>query len=227
MQALAPEIGFLFAGICYIAWWFLCGKVIPLGWFPNNAKDGSLRYVLFKRNLAVFLFFILPLVFLFLTNLNFTDWFSLRNGHKTLMISLALSFPLLIITFLTGRQPENLQSYPEIRMKQWNTQHILLSSLSWMAYLFAYEFLFRGCMFFLLLSKYNLALALTVNVVVYSFAHFPKNLRETLAAIPFGTILCLACAYTDNIWPAVTSHIVLALSNEWIALYTIRKRNML
>jgi len=227
MQTLAPETGFLFAGICYIGWWVLCGKVISNGWFSTRAGKGSLRFVLFKRSLAVLLFFLLPWLFLHFTHQNFLDWFSLRNAHNTAIVSVALSIPLIIISLITGRRPENLQLYPEIRMEQWNGKLVLLSALSWIAYLFAYEFLFRGCMFFLLLSKYNLPLALTVNLVVYSFAHFPKNLRETMASIPFGAVLCWACSFTGNIWPAVIAHIVLALSNEWIALHAVTKHQQL
>jgi len=82
-------------------------------------------------------------------------------------------------------------------------------------------------MFFLLLKNYNFTLAFAINVIVYSFAHFPKNMRETLAALPFGGILCWACSYTENIWPAIIAHIVLALSNEWIALYAITREKRL
>lgn len=224
MQTLVPETGFLFAGICYIGWWFLCGKVISDGQFSSQTAEGSLRFVLFKRSLAVLLFFLLPLIFLYFTHQNFLNWFSLLNIHGTAIVSIILSIAVLIINLLNRRRPENLQLYPEIRTEQWNRNLILLSALSWIAYLFAYEFLFRGCMFFLLLSKYNLPLALAVNIIVYSFAHFPKKIRETLAAIPFGAMLCWACSFTGNIWPAIIAHIVLALSNEWIALHAIFKR---
>ncbi len=227
MQVLAPETGFLFAGVCYIGWWFVCEKVISKGCYFSRDGEGSLRYVLFRRSLAVLLFFLLPLVFLQLTHQRFQDWFSLRNFSDTALVSIALSVPLIIINLITGKRPENLQWYPEIRIEHWNGKLILLSALSWIAYLFAYEFLFRGCMFFLLLSKYNFPLAFTVNVIVYSFAHFPKNIRETLAAIPFGAILCWACSYTGNIWPAVIAHIVLALSNEWIALHAVTRHQQL
>ncbi|MGB9746213.1 MAG: CPBP family intramembrane glutamic endopeptidase [Bacteroidales bacterium] len=227
MNTLAPETGFLFAGICYVAWWYLCGKIITKGLFSIHASKGTLGYVLYKRILAVFFFFLLPLVFLRFTHQNFLDWFSLSNVYETAIVSIAISAPLIIINLINGKQAENLQLYPEIRTEQWDGKLILLSAVSWIAYLIAYEFLFRGCMFFLLLKNYNFTLALVINVIVYSFAHFPKNMRETLAALPFGAILCWACSYTENIWPAIIAHIVLALSNEWIALYAITREKRL
>jgi len=97
MNTLAPETGFLFAGICYVAWWYLCGKIITKGLFSIHASEGSLGYVLYKRILAVFFFFLLPLVFLRFTHQNFLDWFSLSNVYETAIVSIAISAPLIII----------------------------------------------------------------------------------------------------------------------------------
>jgi membrane protease YdiL (CAAX protease family) len=93
-----------------------------------------------------------------------------------------------------------------------------LSAASWVAFLIAYEFMFRGFLLFSSISVLNPAVAIGLNVALYALAHFYKGALEVVGAIPLGIILCYLTMLTGNIWCAVALHSMMALSHEWFSL---------
>ncbi|GAI37228.1 unnamed protein product, partial [marine sediment metagenome] len=61
--------------------------------------------------------------------------------------------------------------------------------------------------------------AIAVNTSIYACTHIPKGFKEAIGAIPFGIILCIITLITGNIWVAFFIHVLLALSNDYFALY--------
>jgi membrane protease YdiL (CAAX protease family) len=96
---------------------------------------------------------------------------------------------------------------------------LIISSLGWIVYLLAYEFLFRGFLLFTCIQSFGIWPAIIINILIYSFAHIPQGLKETAGAIPFGLILCYITILSGTIWPAFILHAVLAISNEWFSIY--------
>ena len=110
---------------------------------------------------------------------------------------------------------------------------ILLNTVGWGLYLLAYEYLFRGILFFGVLPWLGLYATIALNTTIYALAHLPKGAKETIGAIPLGIVVCLITFETGNIWVAFLVHMILALSNDYIALYhhpdmhyTRQKRNL-
>ena len=108
--------------------------------------------------------------------------------------------------------------YPQIRTQNWNLSLLVVSALSWIAYLFAYEFLFRGILFTSSVSLLGIWPAIVLNVGIYSIVHIPKGFKESFWAIVLGVIICLLVVRTGSFWIAFFIHVVLALSNEWFSL---------
>jgi membrane protease YdiL (CAAX protease family) len=54
--------------------------------------------------------------------------------------------------------------------------------------------------------------AIVINVILYSAAHLPKGRSETLAAIPFGAVLCILTLHSGTIWITFFAHLVNALT---------------
>jgi membrane protease YdiL (CAAX protease family) len=140
------------------------------------------------------------------------------NFEKSLLWAGLLSILLVIFNFFYSKNPANLRSYPQIRRKHWGPGLFTLSAVSWGLYLFAYEFMFRGFLLFTCWRAFGMWPAVALNVAFYSAAHFSKGLKESVAAVPFGLILCLITLQTGTVWAAFISHGVLALSNEWFSL---------
>jgi membrane protease YdiL (CAAX protease family) len=130
-----------------------------------------------------------------------------------------LTIPLIIIvSHFQAATPGNLVNYPQIRIEKWSSKIVALSAGSWIAFLVAYEFFFRGFILFASLTVLDPWSAIALNCSLYGFAHFYKGPGETFGAIAVGVLLCYLTLVTGNIWSAVIIHSVMALSNEWFSL---------
>ena len=130
-----------------------------------------------------------------------------------------LAIPMIIIaSYFQAASPGNLAVYPQIRIEKWNSRIVALSAGSWIAFLVAYEFFFRGFILFASLTVLDPWPAIALNCSLYGFAHFYKGPGETFGAITVGVLLCYLTVLTGNIWSAVIIHSVMALSNEWFSL---------
>lgn len=142
------------------------------------------------------------------------------------LIVLGLSFLILALNFFNSPREDNLEMYPQIRKLEWSYFLIGGSAFTWFLYLCSYEFLFRGILLFSSLAVLSQAASISLNICIYALVHIPKGLKETVASIPFGIILCLISINSSSVWPAIILHTVLALSNEWLSLYFHPKINI-
>lgn len=130
-----------------------------------------------------------------------------------------VAIPLvLVVGFFSSRSESNLSMYPQIRVEIWTPTLLFLSGVSWVVFLVAYEFLFRGFLLYATLSVLDPVPAIALNCSLYAFAHFYKGPAETFGAIPVGIFVCYLTILTGNIWSAVFIHSVMALSNEWFSI---------
>ena len=130
-----------------------------------------------------------------------------------------LAIPItLIANYFQASSASNLAIYPQIRINSWSRRIVALSAGSWIAFLVAYEFFFRGFLLFASLTVLEPWSAIALNCSLYGFAHFYKGPGETFGAVILGVILCYLTLLTGNIWSAVAIHSLMALSNEWFSL---------
>jgi membrane protease YdiL (CAAX protease family) len=142
----------------------------------------------------------------------------LSLSSEIIYYTVILSVIIISISFLISRSPVNLKKYPLIKTKIWNIKLLIISSLGWIIYLLAYEFLFRGFLLFTCIQSFGIWPAIIINILVYSLAHVPQGLNETAGAIPFGFVLCFMVILSGAMWPAFFLHVILAISNEWFSI---------
>jgi len=192
-------------------------------WIRKRSARGKLspNRIFAQRLLGVLFLGLLPFGVTWLFQTRDPDLIGLGKGDlsQSLRATVLLSVVIVLIAFFNARKESNLDMYPQIRVKEWSWRLVFWSSLTWTLYLLAYEFLFRGLLFFLVLHAEGFAVATAINVAVYALAHLPKGEKETLGAIPLGFVLCWFTFATGSIWLAVTVHVVMALSNEWLSIY--------
>ncbi len=130
-----------------------------------------------------------------------------------------LALPVIIVaSYFQSSSPANLAIYPQIRIEKWTGRILILSAASWIFFLVAYEFFFRGFLLFGSLTEMDPWPAIALNCTLYGFAHLYKGPGETFGAVVVGVLLCYLTIHTGNIWSAVAIHCVMALSNEWFSL---------
>jgi len=211
--------------VCLIAGFLICTFLPENRGIRNYFKpvaydsDDNTHFILFQRLLVVFFFGFIPLVIIMLSGMSVSDMgLNFNNPAYTLASGFMIGGILVIVNFLNRRNEVNLSMYPVIRKKDWTLSLAALSSLSWIVYLFSYEFLFRGFLLFSMVAESERWNSIVINVVLYSLVHVPKGWKEAVGAIPLGILLCVVCLHAGNIWPAFIAHCCLALSNEWFAL---------
>ena len=174
-----------------------------------------------KRLIGVLWLGILPGTILMIFDDNtpvFNQLFRWRLDLNAFLL-LALIISILMVNYFNASRENNLAMYPQIRKRQWSVSLVIGSSITWLVYLFAYEFLFRGILLFTSLTALTEMTSITLNVSIYTLFHIPKGMKETLASIPFGIILCLVTIEAGSFWIAFLLHSLLALSNEWLSIY--------
>lgn len=183
-------------------------------------KIGNIKTILFTRMLGFFLFGIIPVlsVFFFSENILSSYGVQISNINKSLLWIIPLSPVLITVTYFNSKQKEHLSVYPQIRKANWTSKLLALSMSTWVLYLLAYEFLFRGYLLLVSITFLGIWPAVILNIIIYSLAHIPKGTKETVMAIPFGLVIALSVIHTGNILVAVILHSILALSTEWFSL---------
>jgi len=143
---------------------------------------------------------------------------SFENVLTSLYWILGLGILIVAINFFNPKTPKSLAFYPMIREAVWSRKLAFQNAISWMGYLVGYELMFRGILLFSLVPLLGVWPAIIVNAALYSFAHLPKNVGETVGSIPVGVIFCLLTLHTGTIWIALCVHMVIALSNSFFSL---------
>jgi membrane protease YdiL (CAAX protease family) len=124
------------------------------------------------------------------------------------------SFFFIGLNYFNSKNAELRAIYPELRLKQWTGTSLAIGIGGWILYLAAYEYLFRGLLLFSCIEAFGLWPALTVNLALYAALHLPKGMKEAIAAIPFGGLICYLTIETGSIFPAILIHTLQAVSCE-------------
>ncbi len=137
-----------------------------------------------------------------------------------------IAYPLVILlllvplfSFYSTKNPQLFGVSPGLRVKTWQIQHIALSLLCWLIYLFGYELFFRGILWFLCYSAFGFWWSLIINTVLYSLVHLPKGKILIIGAIPFGILVCTLTHLTGSFFPAFLIHSIMAISAELFSVY--------
>jgi membrane protease YdiL (CAAX protease family) len=207
----------------FIVYWFLAESKKVATYFTkgDSGEKTEVKRVVFQKMVGVIFLGLLPTIVCLLVfpytlaeyGLNF------KNFGDSLYYTGILACLIIPLTLFSARKKDTQEMYPQMRIERWTAKLVFTNSLNWALYLFAYEFLFRGILFMLIYPKVGVIPAIAINTAIYSCTHIPKGMKEALSAIPFGIVLCLLTLETSTIWIAFLAHLVLALSNDYGAIF--------
>lgn len=207
----------IFLGL-YLATNAYCAKVGAKSKTKNRSNETA---VYLQRIFGLLTFGLLTLCYIKLSSkLSLADYGTiLSQPLKTTLWTCSSALIIIPLSVFNSAKPSNLKVYPQIRVQRWNFRLILLSGLSWTAYLLCYEFFFRGFLLFACERATGIYVATAINVILYAVAHLPKGKFETIGAIPFGILLCISAFATGSFWAPFGIHLTMTLSNEWMSIF--------
>lgn len=208
----------------FVFYQFFHAELLRNSFKKQGIRRGSPKEVTLKRISGVLLFGILPAAAFSV----FSDPAELLRFMgpltlKTLWFYLPIATLIVLVNYYTAGGIKNLEMYPEMRIHPWTPRLLVLSAGGWIAYLFAYEFVFRAMLFYTSLELLGFWPAVFLNTGLYALVHLPKNYRETFGSMYYGFIICALVIYTGSFWIAFFLHLTLALSNEWFSVYEFSK----
>ncbi|TVR05848.1 MAG: CPBP family intramembrane metalloprotease [Spirochaetaceae bacterium] len=141
---------------------------------------------------------------------------SLPGGSPWWTVAPVVGFLVLVMIRPRGRV--NTDFYPQVRALRWDRARIVRNSFFWILYLVAYEFIFRGFLFFPLIPVMGLEATVAVNCALYALAHLYKGAGEAFGAFFLGILLCAIAYATGSFLVPLVVHIILALGNDYLAV---------
>ena len=175
----------------------------------------------FFRMAGFFFFGIIPFLLFRAYGTEF-DFLTIEKQHLAPTLFCMLTFSAVAVTTAYFNVKNSKQSiYPQFKIDKWTILYKCLTYSTWIFYITAYEFMFRGLLLFGLVEEFGYYPSIILNVVLYAFVHIPKGVKEVIGCFILGPILCLAALRTDNIFTPIVIHLSLCLSNEY---FSIRKQ---
>ena len=127
--------------------------------------------------------------------------------------------PIIIIinAFVTKRNSDS-SCCQQIQLKKWEVKRIGIYSIAGILYLFAFELLYRGFLFFPLVNTIDVVSVITINVLIFAISLSGKRVNDTIGKLLFHIVLCMATYQTGTIWVAFTAQVVNSLSSNLFVL---------
>jgi len=206
----------------YYAYYFPAFSAKTAQWFQKRLTGDKtmINLFLFQKTLGLLFLGALPaLVFfsMYAFQLNKYPVWGLSAIHWWVYALVVLI--IISLSFISARKPDINTRIPQMRLRTWGAGEIGISIGGWAIYLLGYEFLFRGLLLFTTAEAFGVMPALLINIGLYSAFHLPNGMKETLAAIPFGFVLCLTSLISGSFLPAFLLHLSLSASAELCSVH--------
>jgi membrane protease YdiL (CAAX protease family) len=213
------------ATIGFILWYSVSSSLrLPVQYQVHyDANPPYVNRVLRRRALAAILFAGIPLFIIHFTGLiGHPSWNELNvdftwNGQVALYSGIGIAVAFLF-SLLTTKSHANLEVFPEVRVRFWRPGIIIWSALSWVLYVFAIEFFYRGLLLQSLLFKLDIVSAIAICAALYSLTHYFRRNRMTIAGILWGVLSCHIVLLTESLLAVIIIHLAFCLFVEWFSI---------
>jgi membrane protease YdiL (CAAX protease family) len=213
------------ASVGFMIWYSLSSSLrLPFRYqVMYDANPPYVNRVLRRRTLAAILFAGIPMLIIFLTNLiGRPSWHELNISYKwsgeVAMYAGTGAVIVLLYNLVYARTDTNLVIYPEVRVRFWRPNLLIWSTVTWLVYIMAVEFFYRGLLLQSLLNKLDPVPAIAASSALYSLIHYFRLNRLTIASVVWSVTSCFLVLHTDSLWPSVIIHLTLCLSLEWLSI---------
>jgi len=214
------------ASVGFILWYWISSSLrLPVRYqIMYDANPAYVYRILRRRILGLFIYALIPLFIIFCTHLiqkpTLADLNISFHWNKEVAIYTVLGVLLvLVISLVTTPRHSNLEQFPEVRVRFWRPNILIMSALSWIVYIAAYEFFYRGLLFQSLRFAFeNDVLAIAGTTALYSLSHYFKLNRISISSIFYSVLACWVVLQTGSLIPVIVAHTFLTLFVEWLSI---------
>ena len=196
------------------------GRLATLLRVPDDDDEGRARCVHLQRLTgAVLLGGVPALVAALALPAGLAD-LGVAPGRAGTAIALALGTWVAVLPFLAfnARNPANHDTYPQIRTPRWSRGLVARNAASWLVYLVAYEFLFRGFLVLGLAPSLGTWPAIAVTTAFYVAVHLVTPWGEGLSTMVAGVGFAVLVIHTGTLLGPVLLHVGIAVTNDLLAV---------
>ncbi|MFA5866022.1 MAG: CPBP family intramembrane glutamic endopeptidase [Phycisphaerae bacterium] len=150
------------------------------------------------------------------------DRFGLRIGKfRTWIVDVVLAWIILLALILIfGRNRDFLQYYPIYKPAAYAWKTFLFYQLCQFVYMFGWEFIFRGYLFFTAKKEIGIIPALILQMLPFAFLHIGKPELEIYGSVFAGLFLGLIALRANSFLPCAILHFSVACTMDlFAALY--------
>jgi membrane protease YdiL (CAAX protease family) len=130
--------------------------------------------------------------------------------------------PVLIMTFLTmfcfSRKKNIYLRYPEVEGAFISRIYFIISSLTYVLYLFGYECLFRGFLLFGLRKSLGDLPSVLVSMGFVTLTHMGTNFAVIIGAMVSGFIFPYIALLSGSLWPVLLLHVTIGVGMDWLCI---------
>ncbi len=228
LESLTPELNqavaaLLFITVGYLAYYLIAFSDKTRQFFKTHHTflKNEIMLFLFQKLTGFFFLGLLPgAIFFHLFSL-YPERYSFAGIQPDVPVYVVVIIVMMIVitAALSARKRDVYSRIPHMRLAQWGFKEVVISIGGWALYLLAYEFIFRGLLLFATAKAWGLWPAVLINLFFYAVFHIPNGKQETLAAIPFGLVLCIISLLSGSFWLAFMLHLVLSISAEMFSIH--------
>lgn len=141
------------------------------------------------------------------------EWTGINPGAVISIVVLAILIPLVAHRMTRAEtRHDKLALYHGLHLASLQRVSYYVFTI---LYMVIYEALLRGIVFYFLIDRIGVMLAIVITTLIYVLMHLPKDHTESLLCIPAGIGLCVLTYTTGSIWPAAVFHALIAVSFEY------------
>ncbi len=132
------------------------------------------------------------------------------------LFCIAVAVPIAIVSgYIGSRDPVMRQQYPFSKQACSSLKKFILYETAYLAlYYLPWEFVFRGLLFFPLISSSGLLTALAVQTMISTLYHIGHSDSEIFAALGAGFVFGLIAYSTGSFFYTVVIHALVGISND-------------
>lgn len=233
LKSLDKKVVIVFLSVAVlqtVSWYYTSRKFFRVNFYYQYFADNEFvqlyEYLFWFIGDFISLFLLPLLIIKLLLKEKITDYGLKFGDYKVGLIITFISIAVMLpVLWFVSASPEFAVKYPHLQMAKSNWTIFIIYEIGMFAYLFAWEFIWRGFMLFGLEEKFGYY-SVFIQMIPFVILHNGKPELETFSAILGGIILGIVALRTRSFIYGVFIHFAIMLSIDLFSTIRTASENL-